>query len=191
MSDHIPDPGQHRRLFYGESANRVRGRMPATRARPDPDGGRPVAQAAPGWARLIAKVYEVDPLVCTRCGQRMSIVAFVTDTLRHPVHPRPPRPQPAAAGEAPAHPGGAPRCRARRGLGRTSRMGVSRASTADQPMHMAGTRAPSHRASGVFRLRPRPGCGTTADALRAIIACRYRAVLGRSAGRSEGTRECA
>lgn len=36
---------------------------------------------SPGWARLIAKVYEVDPLVSTRCGQRMSIVAFVTDTF--------------------------------------------------------------------------------------------------------------
>jgi hypothetical protein len=26
MSDHIPDPGQHRTLFYGEYANRIRGR---------------------------------------------------------------------------------------------------------------------------------------------------------------------
>ena len=31
------------------------------------------------WARLIAKVYQVDPLVCTRCGRRMSILAFVSD----------------------------------------------------------------------------------------------------------------
>jgi hypothetical protein len=30
---------------------------------------------------LIAKVYQVDPLVCTRCGKRMSIVAFVTGQL--------------------------------------------------------------------------------------------------------------
>jgi hypothetical protein len=28
---------------------------------------------------LIAKGYQVDPLVCLRCGQRMTIVAFVTD----------------------------------------------------------------------------------------------------------------
>jgi hypothetical protein len=28
---------------------------------------------------MIAKVYQVDPLVCTRCGQRMSILAFVSD----------------------------------------------------------------------------------------------------------------
>jgi hypothetical protein len=30
---------------------------------------------------LIAKVYQVDPLLCTRCGQRMSIVAFLTDAV--------------------------------------------------------------------------------------------------------------
>jgi hypothetical protein len=29
----------------------------------------------------VAKVYQVDPLLCTRCGQRMSIVAFVTDAF--------------------------------------------------------------------------------------------------------------
>ncbi len=29
---------------------------------------------------MIAKVYQVDPLVCTRCGKRMRVVAFVTDS---------------------------------------------------------------------------------------------------------------
>jgi hypothetical protein len=79
MSDHIPDPGQHRTLFYGEYANRVRGAR-----RPELDGAKapadpPPGRCSPSWARLIAKVYQMDPLVCTRCGQRMSIVAFVTD----------------------------------------------------------------------------------------------------------------
>jgi len=31
------------------------------------------------WARLIAKVYEVDPLICTRCGSPMRILAIITD----------------------------------------------------------------------------------------------------------------
>jgi hypothetical protein len=31
--------------------------------------------------RCIAKVYQVDPLVCARCGQRMSLLAFVTDSF--------------------------------------------------------------------------------------------------------------
>ena len=33
-------------------------------------------EALPG-----AKVYQVNPLLCTRCGQRMSIFAFVTEQL--------------------------------------------------------------------------------------------------------------
>jgi len=31
------------------------------------------------WARLIAKVYEVDPLACTRCGGEMKVVAVIMD----------------------------------------------------------------------------------------------------------------
>ena len=29
------------------------------------------------WARLIKQVYEVDPLVCPRCGSAMRIIAFI------------------------------------------------------------------------------------------------------------------
>lgn len=81
MSDLIPEPGQHRTLFYGEYSNRVRGARP-----PEPEGAVAAAQppprrCSPNWARLIAKVYQADPLQCSRCGQRMSIVAFVTDAF--------------------------------------------------------------------------------------------------------------
>jgi hypothetical protein len=53
MSDHIPDPGQH----------------------------SPRRRSSLTWARLIAKIYQVDPLVCTRCGQKMQMIAFLTDQL--------------------------------------------------------------------------------------------------------------
>ena len=42
------------------------------------------------WARLITKVYEINPLVCPRCGSEMSLIAVITDPaevrtiLRHP-----------------------------------------------------------------------------------------------------------
>jgi len=32
-----------------------------------------------GWAEMIRKVCEVDPLVCSRCGGRMRVVAFLTE----------------------------------------------------------------------------------------------------------------
>jgi len=31
------------------------------------------------WARLIKKIYEVDPLVCPKCGGNMRIIAFIED----------------------------------------------------------------------------------------------------------------
>jgi transposase len=37
-----------------------------------------MTHALPGWAEMIRKVYEVDPLVCPRCGGRMKVVAFLT-----------------------------------------------------------------------------------------------------------------
>lgn len=33
---------------------------------------------AKGWAEMIRKVYEVDPMRCPKCGNRMKIVAFLT-----------------------------------------------------------------------------------------------------------------
>jgi len=82
MSDHIPDRGQHRTLFYGAYANRVRGQRQPAKAEPIPVPAEPPRKrGSASWARLIAKVYEVDPLVCRRCGKRMSIVAFLTDAF--------------------------------------------------------------------------------------------------------------
>ena len=31
------------------------------------------------WAEMIRKVYEIDPLVCPKCGSRMKIISFLTD----------------------------------------------------------------------------------------------------------------
>jgi hypothetical protein len=35
--------------------------------------------ASKGWAEMIRKVYEVDPMICPRCGGRMKVVAFLTE----------------------------------------------------------------------------------------------------------------
>jgi hypothetical protein len=32
-----------------------------------------------GWAEMIRKIYEVDPLLGPQCGGRMRIIAFLTD----------------------------------------------------------------------------------------------------------------
>jgi hypothetical protein len=76
MSDHIPDPGQNRIVFYGAYLNRARATAYPAEAETVASAGLPPRRrCSPSWARLIAKIYQVDPLVCTRCGQRMSILA--------------------------------------------------------------------------------------------------------------------
>lgn len=53
------------------------------------------------WARLVKKIYEVDPLLCSYCGSEMKIIAFVVEhasvrrILRHLGRP-PQRPEPLA-----------------------------------------------------------------------------------------------
>jgi hypothetical protein len=32
-----------------------------------------------GWAEMIRKVYEVDPMACPQCGGTMKVIAFLTD----------------------------------------------------------------------------------------------------------------
>jgi hypothetical protein len=34
---------------------------------------------AKGWAAMIRKVHEVDPLLCPQCAGAMKVVAFLTD----------------------------------------------------------------------------------------------------------------
>jgi plastocyanin len=50
--------------------------MPGARA-----GEAQEAPLLPSWARLIAKVFQADPLVCKRCGGPLKVVAYITDTV--------------------------------------------------------------------------------------------------------------
>jgi hypothetical protein len=31
------------------------------------------------WAKLIKRIYEIDPLVCPSCGSKMKVIAFITE----------------------------------------------------------------------------------------------------------------
>jgi hypothetical protein len=81
LADHIPDPGKHRTHFYAHYANRVRGeRPPEEVASHGNDQEQPKKRrCSPSWARLIAKVFQADPLVCKRCGGPLKVVAYITD----------------------------------------------------------------------------------------------------------------
>ena len=64
------------------------------------------------WAQLIKRVYEVDPLLCPKCGGEMRIIAFIIDhdvvdaILRHlaKAEAKSPRGPPGTASRSPPHP---------------------------------------------------------------------------------------
>jgi hypothetical protein len=117
LLQHLPDAGAHPIRRYGLYSSRSRGtwsRKPYL-VRLAPEGwkeqhplqsashlGQPHEQepqlsvsqkeTRSAWARLIAKVYEVDPLRCARCGSKMRVMAVITDPqqvrriLRHLVN---------------------------------------------------------------------------------------------------------
>ena len=72
---HIPDPGQHTRRSYGAYSNRSRVTARVTQdfagstaqpPRADEDSEF-TKDARRTWARLLAKIFEVDPMLCS-CG---------------------------------------------------------------------------------------------------------------------------
>ena len=51
----------------------------APRRQDDDEFTRRALAPMPSWARLIRRVYEVDPLLCPFCGSEMKILAFIVD----------------------------------------------------------------------------------------------------------------
>ena len=82
VTSHIPDKGQVMVRYYGLYANAHRGKV--RKMSLVPVALRMIEEALPsipskGWAEMIRKVYEVDPIICPRCGGRMKVVAFLTE----------------------------------------------------------------------------------------------------------------
>ena len=104
VTQHIPPPRMRLIRYYGLYSSRSRQKWKEWNhvARHAPDNWKNVhlendvveekdeiteneiSTTFPGkstWARLIAKIYEVDPLVCTKCGGEMKVVAVIMDSV--------------------------------------------------------------------------------------------------------------
>jgi hypothetical protein len=82
VTSHIPDKGQVTVRYFGLYANAHRGKVRKASLGPLPlqmveEELRPIPSK--GWAEMIRKVYEVDPMVCPECGGMMKVIAFLTD----------------------------------------------------------------------------------------------------------------
>jgi hypothetical protein len=80
---HIPGRYEHTVRYYGYFSNKSRG----MRKKAEADDTIPTimpnemssSEARHNWARLIQKIYEVDPLVCPKCQGQMKIISIIDD----------------------------------------------------------------------------------------------------------------
>ena len=83
VSAHLPDAHEKTTLSCDWDSNRTRGYRRQRGLRGEVEVDTPTGKArAPldtrrSWARLIRQDYEVDPLVCARCGGTMKIIAVI------------------------------------------------------------------------------------------------------------------
>ena len=82
----LPYANRVRRLYRPEVGEERSGQEKPTQQKPTHAiAGEPedvpewVTQRRRSWARLLRRIYEVDPLVCPRCGEEMKVVAVITD----------------------------------------------------------------------------------------------------------------
>ena len=85
----IPDPRRPLVRYYGAYSNRATGQRRKAEAQLQGNGPRgdkesllhlpERAALRRRWANLIRRVYEVDPLLCPRCGAEMRIIGFITE----------------------------------------------------------------------------------------------------------------
>ena len=83
MCSHVPNPGEQMVRYYGWYSNvSRRKRRKSTVEDPVPniiESDKAPAACRKSWARLIRKIYEVDPLTCPICRGTMRIVSTIED----------------------------------------------------------------------------------------------------------------
>jgi hypothetical protein len=88
---HTPDPYENSYHYFGAYSNRFRNKMWKSGAWKHPDDNyqedfcsieikekTPVKKSSSSWARLIRKIWLSDPELCSNCGSRMKIIAFLS-----------------------------------------------------------------------------------------------------------------
>lgn len=83
MCSHVPGKGEQMVRYYGYYSNVCRGK----RRKENQDKWIPCIlepdesskESRKNWARLVRKIYAVDPLVCPKCTGQMRIISFIED----------------------------------------------------------------------------------------------------------------
>jgi hypothetical protein len=80
---HIPNKGEQMVRYYGYYSNKSRGlRKKAGSDDPVPalvESAVSFSAFRRNWARLIQKIYQIDPLCCSKCQGPMKVISFIED----------------------------------------------------------------------------------------------------------------
>ena len=80
ITSQIPDARSHVTRYYGRYANRVRGENTDPAIPLEPSDGTAFSKARrASWARLLKRIFEIDPLLCPRCGAEMAVISVITE----------------------------------------------------------------------------------------------------------------
>ena len=82
LVSHIPNKCEQMVRYNGYYSNVCRGRRKKDSACESDfvlQDDKYTKGANKSWAKLIKKIYEVDPLICPKCGGDMRIIAFIDD----------------------------------------------------------------------------------------------------------------
>ena len=82
LTTHIPNRREHMVRYYGYYSNKSRGRKKADQDDDIEniiDTGLSNKAFRKSRARLMQKIYEVDPLLCPKCQGQMKIISFVEE----------------------------------------------------------------------------------------------------------------
>ncbi len=83
MCSHVPNKGEQMVRYYGYYSNVGRGK----RKKQNQNEWIPCIlesdesskERRKNWARLIQKIYEVDPLRCPKCSGKMKVISVIED----------------------------------------------------------------------------------------------------------------
>jgi len=84
MRSHVPNKGEQMVRYYGFYNNVAWGK----RKKRDSDELIPSIlepeesynEYKRNWARLIRKIYEIDPLTCPKCSGKMKVISVIEDS---------------------------------------------------------------------------------------------------------------
>ena len=83
VASHIPNKRAQLLRYFGAYSNKTRGLSKKQEEQPpvhcSPEESRTPGSVRKSWARLLAAIWQVDPLICPRCHGRMRIMAFLHD----------------------------------------------------------------------------------------------------------------